>query len=63
MRRYVQPVLDVVADLFLAERFQPAAPRHPLIELAHLRRSKHVLQIRLPDEHDLEKLGLVGFEI
>ena len=58
-----QPVRHVRRHRLPVERLQLVTNRDSLIELPQLRRPQDVLEIELPDEHDLQQLLLVGLEV
>ena len=58
-----QSMRHVSRHFVAVQRPQLIADRHALIELAHLRRLEQRVQIQLADQHDLQQLVLVGFEI
>jgi hypothetical protein len=58
-----QPVLDVRGRFLTRQRLEVVPNRHTLIELPQFGPPQQTLQVRLADEHDLEQLLLLRFEI
>ena len=55
-------MIDVRRNLSVGQRVQLAPPRDPLIELRGVV-PKRLIQLRMPYEHDLQKLRVVCFEV
>jgi hypothetical protein len=58
-----QAVRDVASRLGPIEGFEMPAHGDALVQLGELRASEEQLQLRLADEHDLQQLGGLGFEV
>jgi hypothetical protein len=61
--RHLQAVLDVLRGFGGRQRVQVVARNHPLRQLLHVGALQHVAQLRLADQHDLQQLALIGFQI
>ena len=56
-------MLDVLLHLAGAQRVEPEASRHTLLELAQLRPRQHRLEIRLPDKNDLKQRATLVVDV
>src|SRR5207249_6507804 len=62
-RRDKQTAVDVVRDFARGKRLQLEASGDSLVQLPHFGLAKHIVEVRLADQDNLQQLGLVGFEV
>lgn len=58
-----EAVVDLVRHIAEVERAQLAVDEDALAKLAELLAGEHIFQLGLADEHDLEELLFVGFQL
>jgi hypothetical protein len=61
--RDAQPMADIVGRLVARERRESPAHADALAELAQLGRFEHRIQLRLPEQQDLDQLVPLGLQI
>ncbi len=60
---HIEPVLHILLGLFNRQRLQMEARNHALRQLFELGPCKHVAQLRLADQHDLQELAFMRLEV